>query len=172
MKTSIIIVCVLVIVILLVKIYQTEEQKGKVLQPKGETKPKVEQEQEANPIVDQLLVKSYQPVWQRLLAAIREVESGGNDLAVGDGGRSKGPYQISKPYWQDACEQGGLDWKYEDLVWDEPTCRVIILLYWERYAPAGSTAKTLARIHNGGPKGHLKASTKGYWQRVKSIMEN
>ncbi|MFA5123596.1 hypothetical protein [Zavarzinia sp.] len=31
---------------------------------------------------------------RRLLAAIRQVESGGDDRAVGDGGKARGPYQI------------------------------------------------------------------------------
>ena len=37
-----------------------------------------------------------------LLDAVGQVESGGNPHAVGDGGRSLGPYQITSAYWADA----------------------------------------------------------------------
>ena len=39
-----------------------------------------------------------------LLDAIRQVESSGNDAAIGDGGKAIGPYQIWRVYWIDACE--------------------------------------------------------------------
>jgi hypothetical protein len=44
--------------------------------------------------------------------------------------------------------------------------------YLKRYAPAAWKAgdvETLARVHNGGPRGHLKPATKGYGVRVKSL---
>jgi hypothetical protein len=44
--------------------------------------------------------------------------------------------------------------------------------YLERYAPAAWKAgdvETLARVHNGGPRGHLKPATKGYGARVKAL---
>jgi predicted chitinase len=45
--------------------------------------------------------------------------------------------------------------------------------YFKRYAPAAWAAgdvETLARIHNGGPRGHLKPATKGYALKVRAQM--
>jgi len=50
-----------------------------------------------------------------LLAAIREVESKGNDHAVGDHGHARGPFQIHRAYWIDG---GGSPGAYLRDVWD------------------------------------------------------
>ena len=104
----------------------------------------------------------------RLYAAIRAVESGGDDFAVGDSGTSRGPYQIGLAYWRDGCEAGGVQWDYQSLVWSAPHCEYIMFLYWERYG--AKTDEQRARIHNGGPTGMSKDSTLGYWNRVKEMM--
>ena len=96
--------------------------------------------------------------WPSLYKALRQVESSGNDDAIGDGGRSKGPYQIGEAYWQDACEQGNLDWDYDTYVWDRKRCEYIIWLYALRYG--AKTNMEVAVIHNGGPNA-LK-----YWLKI------
>ncbi len=101
-----------------------------------------------------------------LLAAIRQVESSGNDKAVGDGGKARGPYQIHRAYWQDACEYGGVKWSYEKHVTDRAKCEQVIRWYWLRYAPRNASYETLAKIHNGGPRGHKIEATKKYWRKV------
>ena len=91
---------------------------------------------------------------ENIFNAIRAVETGGESdptEAVGDSGRSFGPYQISKKYWLDAgaiCE------------WDDvkkaAEAEKVMLAYWKRYCPRAlkkGDAATLARIHNGGPNG-------------------
>ena len=98
-------------------------------------------------------------------AAIRAVESAGDDLAVGDGGRSSGPYQIGRAYWQDG---GGKD--YDRLVWNRAESERVMLGYFMRYEPealANGDWETLARLHNGGPNWRQKlAATDGYWAKV------
>jgi hypothetical protein len=42
----------------------------------------------------------------------------------------------------------------------------IIRAYWARYAPKGATVEQLARIHNGGPKGHRLSGTLKYWRKI------
>ena len=103
-----------------------------------------------------------------LFRAIQAAETSGiatPQLAVGDGGRSIGPYQISHAYWTDSRIQGC--WKQ---------CRghayseAVMLAYWKRYCPEALRRRnfqTLARIHNGGPNGHVKRTTWGYWRKVK-----
>jgi len=106
---------------------------------------------------------------RQLFAAIRQVESGGNDNAVGDGGLSLGPYQITKPYWQEACEHLGVDWDYETFVWNRGRCEDVMVAYWDRWK--AGTGEARARMHNGGPRGHRKQSTLNYWWKVKRVME-
>lgn len=115
---------------------------------------------------------------QHLLAAIRQVESGGRaDLPDGDGGRAIGAYQVHVAYWTDARLPG----RYEDCR-KEDYARTVVLAYWTRYAPGAlaaldrgtrplEAAAVLARIHNGGPQGHRRTSTLGYWQRVLAALE-
>ena len=102
----------------------------------------------------------------QLLAAIATVESGNDSNAVGDGGKAIGVYQIHKVYWQDAVEfDKTLGGSYQDC-YDPDYARRVVLAYLKRYAPAGATQETLARIHNGGPRGYLKKATLKYWAKV------
>lgn len=112
-----------------------------------------------------------------LLAAIRQVETGGlpdgsnPDAAAGDAGRSRGAYQMSKAYWADACRAAGVAWPYEP--GHRARCEVLMYYYWRKYAPkalATGNWQTLARIHNGGPKGARIKSTRAYWKRVEAAM--
>lgn len=130
-----------------------------------------------------------------LLKALRAVETGGEvfpENAIGDNGRSRGPYQIGRDYWADAVEfatkNAGIDpaaWDYDELVWSAPHCEQIMLWYWGRWCPEAlaaasdrydrgdmSALQTLARVHNGGPRGASKTSTLDYWQRVSARMKN
>ncbi|MEP0844308.1 MAG: hypothetical protein HRF43_16535 [Phycisphaerae bacterium] len=99
-----------------------------------------------------------------LFDSIREVESGGNRHAVGDGGRSLGPYQIQRSYWRDA----GVPGRYAQ-VRDPAYAERVMIAYWKRYCPeslAKRDYKTLARVHNGGASGARKAATLHYWRKV------
>lgn len=104
----------------------------------------------------------------QILKAIRAVETGGNPSpahAIGDGGRSFGPYQISQEYWLDA---GAIcDW---DDIKKTAVAEKVMVAYWKRYCPDAlkkGDAATLARIHNGGPNGlKKKSATDPYCQRV------
>ena len=109
--------------------------------------------------------------WSKFFGAIRQVESNGDDTAVGDNGESKGPYQIQKNYWLDG---GGKVEDYETKVFDRDACEKVMLGYFQRYCPKAVLAKdwkTIARIHNGGPQGDKKKSSLKYWDKVKIEME-
>lgn len=107
-----------------------------------------------------------------ILDAIRQVETGAEAdpaNAVGDGGAALGPYQIHKIYWVDAVEHDPslvANGETYNNVRNQAYAEKVVLAYWARYAPSWD-AQTLARIHNGGPKGHRKTSTLGYWTKVK-----
>jgi len=105
----------------------------------------------------------------RLLDAMRQVESGGNPDAVGDGGASRGPYQIQRAYWEDSRVPG----RYEQ-VRDDAYARRVVRAYWQRYCPGAverGDMETLARVHNGGPAGARKSATLAYWHKVRRAME-
>lgn len=102
-----------------------------------------------------------------LFDALRQVETGGyapGEEPAGDGGRSIGPYQIQRPYWFDS----GVPGEYRD-VRDAAYAERVIIAYWKRYCPGALAERdhqTLARVHNGGPRGHRKGATLKYWRKV------
>ena len=110
----------------------------------------------------------------RVLDAIRIVETGGEKdpaNAVGDNGRSIGPFQISRAYWRDAVEYDpSIGGTYADCK-DERYARRVVIAYLYRYCKRWDD-QTVARIHNGGPKGHTKAATIKYWNKVKKQLRS
>jgi len=108
---------------------------------------------------------------REFLNALLQVESQGNDKAVGDYGNAIGGYQIWRDYWQDAVEYdktiGG---KYEDCFTRKYAERIVVA-YLNRYAPEDASWETLARIHNGGPKGYKIKATAEYWEKVKCELQ-
>ena len=104
-----------------------------------------------------------------LFEAVRSVETGGiadaRD-AVGDGGRSIGPYQISRAYWMDSGVPG--HWMFCK---DRAYAESVMLAYWKRHCPDALRVRdfaTLARVHNGGPVGHRLSATLPYWKLVRT----
>jgi hypothetical protein len=97
--------------------------------------------------------------------ALHIVETGGKrGPIIGDNGRALGPLQIHKAYHSDA-RIGGDYSRCADLDYSKR----VVTAYLQRYAPAAWAAgdvKTLARIHNGGPRGASKAATVAYGAKV------
>lgn len=139
--------------------------------------------------------------FDELLDAIEWVESKGDANAVGDGGDAVGAYQIHKIYVDDVNRIVKNQYKdrheiapqytYEDRL-DKTKSREMVKRYFWNYAPDHRQSQltdggiyiddsdhtdmyyfgTCARIHNRGPQGHKKESTKAYWLKVKSRMES
>lgn len=90
--------------------------------------------------------------------------SGKRGPILGDNGRALGPLQIHRAYHADA-RIGGDYARCADLDYS----RRVVSAYLQRYAPAAWAAgdvSTLARIHNGGPRGDKKTATLGYAAKV------
>jgi len=108
--------------------------------------------------------------YEEFMFAIRWVETGGRNVTrIGDNGLSIGPYQISKAYWIASKVPG----KWEDCLEAEYAGKVMAA-YWKRYCPdavAHNRWQTMARIHNGGPKGDKIQATKRYWSEVSKVMQ-
>ena len=97
--------------------------------------------------------------------ALHIVETSGRTGAIlGDGGKALGPLQIHKAYHSDA-RIGGDYARCADLDYS----RRVVTAYLQRYAPAAWAAGdvvTLARVHNGGPRGATKQATVAYGDKV------
>ena len=97
--------------------------------------------------------------------ALHVVEtSGRTGPIIGDGGRALGPLQIHRAYHADA-RIGGDYSRCADLDYSKR----VVSAYLQRYAPqawASGDVKTLARIHNGGPRGASKPATVAYAAKV------
>lgn len=108
---------------------------------------------------------------EQILDAIHQVESSGRieNVPRGDRGRSIGPLQISRAYWQDSRMPGA----YEDCL-DLEYARGVVAAYMQRWVGVAwerHDAEVIARVHNGGPRGMQKRATEGYWLRVKKVLE-
>lgn len=122
-----------------------------------------------------------------VLQALRIVECGDVDQPPrGDGGNARGWYQIWRAYWQDATEFSGIGGTYAEVETDKAYAEKVVAAYMRRYAKeewsrieAGTATladvETVARIHNGGPrgaKGKRRKLTDGYWAKVKKEITN
>jgi predicted chitinase len=101
--------------------------------------------------------------------ALHQVETSGRFGAIkGDGGAALGGLQIHRAYHADS----GVPGPYEQ-VSDLSYARKVATAYFKRYAPEAwerGDVVTLARIHNGGPRGHHKAATLAYSRKVLAAM--
>jgi len=97
--------------------------------------------------------------------ALHIVETSGRTGAIlGDNGKALGPLQIHRGYHADA-RIGGDYARCADLDYS----RRVVSAYLQRYAPAAWAAGdviTLARVHNGGPRGASKQATVNYAAKV------
>jgi hypothetical protein len=120
--------------------------------------------------------EKYTPQQETLLNALIQVESSGNDKAIGDNGNAIGCLQIWKVYWIDATERSGIGGSYKDC-FNRDYAKRIVDAYMKRYAreawtnPAKFDAEKCARIHNGGPRGHTKKATDKYWNKVRRLLQ-
>jgi len=100
--------------------------------------------------------------------AIHLVETSGRTGPIlCDAGKALGPLQIHLAYHADSRVAGDYS-RVADLDYSKR----VATAYLKRYAPAAWKAgdvEVLARVHNGGPRGHLKQATKGYAAKVKAL---
>ena len=114
------------------------------------------------------------------LDAIRQVESGicSDPLnAVGDRGRSIGPYQIMKDYHADASKFDSKLPPYEKMKGPGSISNSerAMQAYSHKYTTKARlghepTFEDFVRNHNGGPNGYKKDSTIGYYEKVKKFL--
>jgi hypothetical protein len=106
------------------------------------------------------------PLYDALYA--RE-SSSGEDLRDGDGGESRGPYQIQLAHWTDS----GIDLPYERFCRNKMVCEIEMYGYWQRRCPRALRERDfeiLARFHNGGPEHWRSQDAANYWRDVKQVL--
>lgn len=113
-----------------------------------------------------------------ILPFLIAVESGGDPNAIGDGGKAVGILQIHKCVVDDVNRIYGKAYAYADRLDVEKSNTIarLYLRYWgwyyEKHTDEKATAETLARIHNGGPRGWKKKATEKYWAKVQKAIKN
>lgn len=114
--------------------------------------------------------------------AIIDVESGGNDNAIGDRNLSNhayGPMQIRQPVCDDVNARYGTVFRASNLLGHRALSLAIFWLYMTLYATSANlggrlpTDEDRARIWNGGPSAwkpgsNLYAATTPYWNQVRA----
>ncbi len=118
------------------------------------------------------------PSRERLIKALIAVESNGNDRAIGDRhmkDKAYGALQVRKPCVDDVNRRFGTQYKAQDCLGNRELSVSVCQKYLEMYATRTRlgrepTFEDMARIWNGGPNGHKKESTNGYWSKVKKVL--
>jgi hypothetical protein len=114
-----------------------------------------------------------------LVAALIQVESGGDDDAVGDrrlAHHAYGCLQIRQPVCDDVNQRFGTNYQAEQCLGNRELSIGICRLYIGAYATAERLGhepndENRARIWNGGPTGWRRAATKKYWDKVQAAIE-
>lgn len=103
-----------------------------------------------------------------LLSALIAVESGGNDRAVGRHGEL-GPLQIKSIMVRDVNRFAHTRYTHQQVT-NRQVSIDIATKYFAHYGPNLSD-ESLARIWQGGPKGHRQSGTRAYAKRVMRELE-
>ena len=112
--------------------------------------------------------------WTALFIAIRIVESSCNPQAFNESENAKGYYQIRPIYVEDVNRIAKTSYQHDD-AYDQKKAEEMIRIYAEHYCKIRKiplTYENVARLHNGGSKGHLKKATLPYWKKVKKELEH
>jgi len=110
--------------------------------------------------------------WDRFWDAIAQVESGGDDYAVGKHGE-RGRLQITPALWGEIVAEHGLDWPLRYARRPAEARYVATLATW-RYAKEErlrSDYRAVAAIYHGGIMGQGRPAAKQYADRVMNLME-
>lgn len=110
-----------------------------------------------------------------LIEKLIQVESSGNNSAIGDGGKAKGCLQIWDCVLKDVNRIYKKKYSRQDCFDREKSveiCRLYLMHYgkaYEKKTGQRANEEVLARIWNGGPNGWKKESTVKYWVKVKRV---
>ena len=110
--------------------------------------------------------------WGIFMAALIQIESGGDPSAIGDNGKAVGCLQIHPCVVEDVNRIYNQQFTLADR-YNETKSKSMAVLYIVHYAgklPEPVSAEVAARIWNGGPRGYEKRATQSYWFDVRAAM--
>lgn len=118
------------------------------------------------------------PKKMTLVEALIQVESGGNDNAVGDKhltDKAYGCLQIRKPCITDVNKIFGTNYTADQMLGNRQLSLWVFNKYMELYANVRKLGRPVtdedrARIWNGGPTGYKRDSTIPYWEKVEKLL--
>jgi len=119
-----------------------------------------------------------QPTELELIDALIQVESRGNDSAIGDrhlvGNEAVGALQIRPIMVREVnrilkIQKSDKRFKLSDR-WDREKT-VEMFLIWKGYHHKDGDFEKIARTWNGGPKGHKSSRTEKYWLKVQRELD-
>lgn len=101
-----------------------------------------------------------------IISVLISIESSGNDHAIGDGGRARGPLQIHRSVVEDVNRISGRSYQWSRMT-NRAEATQVAQIYLGHYATEARlghkpTGEEVARIWNGGPNGHKRSATDGY----------
>ncbi len=119
------------------------------------------------------------PTKSRLIQGLIQVESHGNDHALGDRhmkDKAYGPLQIRKPCVDDVNRRFGTKIRPEDLLGNRSLSVWVCQKYLQMYATRDRLGREprdedRARIWNGGPEGWRSKATAAYWSKVQTMLK-
>lgn len=115
---------------------------------------------------------------EKLLDAMIQVESRGNDSIIGDkhivGGESAGALQIRPIMVKEVNrilkkQKSTKRYKLKDRF--SRTKTVEMFMIWKNYHHKNSSNEKIARCWNGGPRGWKRKSTEYYWSKVQKELD-
>ena len=116
--------------------------------------------------------KSTEPTWEDgwkdFIPALIQVESEGNPRALGKN-NDRGILQITPILVKEVNRISGSTYTHDD-AWDPEKSIEMFYIIARKYCPEQDFEK-MARIWNGGPKGHTKECTIIYWNKVKNELD-
>jgi hypothetical protein len=129
------------------------------------------------PLTQDKIIKAI-PQKKTLVEALIQVESNGNDNAIGDKDlidKAYGCLQIRKPVCTDVNKAFGTSYKAQDMLGNRELSIVVFYKYISLYATPGALGRPVtdqdrARIWNGGPTGYKKTATLKYWEKAKKLL--
>ena len=106
--------------------------------------------------------------WRDFIPALVQVESRGNPNALGKN-NDRGILQITPILVKEVNRISGLTYTHDD-AWDPEKSIEMFYIIARKYCPEQDFEK-MARIWNGGPRGHTKECTIAYWNKVKNELD-
>ncbi len=106
-----------------------------------------------------------------LIPALIAIESGGNDMAIGDAGKARGPLQIHACVVQDANRIAGRSYDWRRMT-NRADAVAVCRIYLTHYATPQRIGRPVtnydaARIWNAGPDGWRQTNaTAGYVRKI------